>query len=209
MQYLRALHDLRICPEPLRNSRSFGSGQKPPCRIHRPRTSSCVNPESTGCRDEIVVHTHRAEEFVLSGSWLLFCKSPSRLDALIAHPLPRPHPNSESNRRSLCRWPNSSARHSLSILRRTLSRRMTSRSPPSVGRAGVDDDDFSFAVSHQRLHAFQRAADVRFFVKCDDDDGEVHGWNAAIPSSRVCLRTRNCLTPQGLKPGGIGRLTRP
>ena len=40
----------------------------------------------------------------------------------------------------------------------------------AVGRAGVDDDDLSFAVGDQRLHALQRASNIGFFVKSDDDD---------------------------------------
>ncbi len=45
----------------------------------------------------------------------------------------------------------------------------------AVGRAGVDDDDLSFAVADERLHALKSARDGGFFVVGDDDDRQGHG----------------------------------
>src|ERR1700693_489123 len=44
-------------PEPLRNNRSLGSGQKPPCRSHRPRNRfrRCIQYPSMLARDVIVI----------------------------------------------------------------------------------------------------------------------------------------------------------
>src|SRR5438552_5078669 len=44
----------------------------------------------------------------------------------------------------------------------------------SVGRAGVDDDNLSFAVGDQWLHTFERAGQVCFFVVGDDDHRQDH-----------------------------------
>src|SRR5579872_2175536 len=44
----------------------------------------------------------------------------------------------------------------------------------AVGRSGIDDDYFSFAVGHQGLHAGERAAEVGFFVEGNDHDGKIH-----------------------------------
>jgi len=44
----------------------------------------------------------------------------------------------------------------------------------TVSRTRVDDDNFSFAVRHQRLHARERASDVGLFVIGDDYDRKRH-----------------------------------
>src|SRR6266446_1032275 len=66
----------------------------------------------------------------------------------------------------------------------------------AVGRARVDDDNFTFAVGDQWLHAGERAPDVSLFVVSDDHDREDH-------AGLLLLSTRACRAVLGLD--GRGR----
>src|SRR6266446_2419530 len=55
----------------------------------------------------------------------------------------------------------------------------------AVGRARVDDDNFTFAVGDQWLDAGERAPDVSLFVVSDDDDREDHA-GLLLLSARAC-----------------------
>lgn len=52
----------------------------------------------------------------------------------------------------------------------------------SIGRAGIDHDDFASAIADQRPHAFERGRKIGLFVLGDQHDGERHGqsinWRA-------------------------------
>ncbi len=195
-------------PCPRRNRRSFGSGQKPPCLIHRPKKKFFGGEIHRYPLRHIKVRRSCAVRHHSQRTFFEIVVSKLLSDCLVnRNPLPRPHPNSESNRpvglvdgRIFLRGvalpffdetfaPNDFA---ISTVRSVEPESTTMISPLPSATSG-------FTLC-------ERAADVGFFVEGDDDDGEIHRWNAAIPV-RDSLRTRNCLTRHGAEPRCF-RLTR-